>query len=134
MVGPRFSLREGEFVGGLWGQQWEITSLTALRVLSDERRAVCGRLCPAGPQLAAGYRRRPAARRSLREEGLHPGWLHADSGRQVTGTFLFGVERWGFSGALPSHRSILDLWQTITKAGRKESNPFLLQLPPAFIL
>lgn len=86
-----------------WGQWWGITSLTALRVLSDECRAVRGRLCPAGPQLVAGHHRRPAARWSLREASLHPGWLHADSGRQVTGTLLFWVEGWGFPGVLPGH-------------------------------
>jgi len=65
--------------------------LTALCVLPDQRRAVCGRLCPAGPQLTAGHRRHPAAQWSLGEEGLHPGRLHADSSRQVTGALLFGV-------------------------------------------
>lgn len=73
----------------------DTASLTALCVLPDERRAVCGWLCPAGPQLAAGHRRRPAAQRSMREASVHPGWLHADSSRQVTGTWLFGVEGQG---------------------------------------
>lgn len=71
-----------------------MTSLTAPCVLPDERCAVCGRLCPAGPQLPAGHRRCRAARRSLRAPSLHPGWLHADSSRQVMG-LLFGGERWG---------------------------------------
>lgn len=86
-----------------WGRWWGTTLLTTLCVLSDKRRAVCGRLCPAGPQLAAGHRCHPAAQRSLREASLHPGWLHADSSRQVTGTLLFGVERWGFPRVLPGH-------------------------------
>lgn len=98
---PTSHFKKGNAWGGVTGMVAGITLLTSPRVLADERRAVCGRLCPAGPQLAAGRRRRPAARRSLREESLHPGWLHADSSRQVTGTLLFGVERWGFPGVLP---------------------------------
>lgn len=81
----------------------DTASLTALCVLPDERRAVRGWLCPAGPQLVAGHRRRPAAQRSLREASVHPGWLHADSSRQVTRTWLFGVEGQGFPGVLLSH-------------------------------
>lgn len=99
-----------------------VTPLTAPCVLSDECCAVCGRLCPAGSQLPAGHRRCPAARRSLRAPSLHPGWLHADSSRQVMGLCsLGGKDGLAFRGILElsSMRSL----QTLRKGGRKSSVP-----------
>lgn len=109
-------LPEGDF----WGCGGGVTSLTAPCVLSDERCAVCGWLCPAGPQLPAGHRGCPAARRSLRAPSLHPGWLHADSSRQVMGLCSLGWEHGvSFDGIV--ELSSMGSLQTLTEVGRKAS-------------
>lgn len=54
--------------------------------ISDQCGAVFGRVCSAGSQLPLGHYHCLPSQRRMWEEGLHPGWIHADGCRSVKNT------------------------------------------------
>lgn len=82
---------------------------------SDQRGAVLGRLRSAGRQLPAGHHHHLPAQRRMREEDLHPGWIHADGCRLVQTVVIDNTDSITFTpGAQTTTMSKSRFWIVFT--------------------